>query len=698
MPNTAAALHKVPVLALRGVGPSIAARLAKLGVISVQDVLFQLPSRYQDRTRNTPLTEVAPGLHTQVEVEVVGNEIAVGRRRSLLVTTTDGSHHKLTLRFFHFSQAQKARLECGARLRCFGEVRRGPRGLEMVHPEYQHLGADDDGPEETLTPVYPSTEGVQQAIWRKLSDQALALLDAGSAVHDLLADLPTGTLQLPTLTEALRTLHRPHRGADLESLLEGSHPARIRLAFEELLSHRLAMLNLRDRARSCNATALTASGQLRAKLMERLPFNPTRAQSRVIEEICTDLATPHPMQRLVQGDVGSGKTLVAAAAAAQAVDSGVQVAMMAPTELLAEQHFHNFDAWFTSLGVSIGWLSGKQSPAQRRAGQTAVTSGQTAIVVGTHALFQQDVAFDNLGLIIIDEQHRFGVAQRQALRDKGPRASVVPHQLIMTATPIPRTLAMTSCADLDYSVIDELPAGRQPVTTVAVSSERRADVVARVASAISKGCQAYWVCTLIEESETLAAEAAEATATALAEALAPHTIELVHGRLKPAEKDARMQRFKRGDVNLLVATTVIEVGVDVPNASLMIIENPERLGLAQLHQLRGRVGRGTAESNCVLLYNPPLSPNVRDRLAVLRETNDGFEIAERDLELRGSGEIFGTRQTGELAFRIANITTDRGLLPAVANAASHLRSHQPDRIPLLLMRWLGEEAAQYAAV
>jgi len=692
------ALHEQLVTSLRGVGPAMAEKLASLGIHTVQDVLFQLPSRYQDRTRITPLSGLHAGLHTQVEVEVVGNEIAFGRRRALLVTASDGSGGRLTLRFFHFSQTQKARLERGARLRCFGEARRGPRGLEMVHPEYQHLDDSDDGPEETLTPVYPSTEGLQQAGWRKLTDQALARLEVGGDVHDLLAGIPTGSEALPTLEDALRTLHRPRPEDDIPALIEGVHPARQRLAFEELLSHRLAMLQLRDTARAHSSPHLHAPGALRHALLESMPFTPTGAQTRVINEICSDLAVPHPMQRLVQGDVGSGKTLVAAAAAAQAVESGVQVALMAPTELLAEQHFHNFDAWFSPLGVSVGWLSGKLSASQRRASQADIDAGHTAITVGTHALFQSDVSFDNLGLIIIDEQHRFGVAQRQALRDKGPHAEAVPHQLIMTATPIPRTLAMTSCADLDYSVIDELPPGRKPITTVAVAANRRSDVVERVAAAIREGRQAYWVCTLIEESESLAAEAAEETAEALAEALQPHQVELVHGRLKSAEKESRMQRFKRGEADLLVATTVIEVGVDVPNASLMIIENPERLGLAQLHQLRGRVGRGSAESTCVLLYKAPLGETARERLSVLRESNDGFEIAERDLALRGSGEIFGTRQTGEMALRIANLSLDRGQLPSVARAADTIRSSHSNRIAPLLARWLGQHASDYAAV
>ncbi len=692
------ALHEQPVTSLRGIGPAMASKLDAFGVNSIQDLLFQLPSRYQDRTRITPLSALQPGLFTQVEVDIVGSEVAFGRRRALLVTTSDGSGGRLTLRFFHFSQTQKARLERGARIRCFGEARRGPRGLEMVHPEYQHVDDDDAGPEETLTPIYPSTQGMQQTTWRKLTDQALARLHAGGAVHDLLSDIAINSVSLPPLATALHTLHRPSPEDDIESLLNGSHPARRRLAFEELLAHRLAMLQLRDRARKHCSPSLDGPGALRRELIASMPFAPTGAQTRVIEEVCQDLITPHPMQRLVQGDVGSGKTLVAAAAAAHAVESGVQVALMAPTELLAEQHFHNFDTWFRSLGITVGWLSGKQSASQRQASQSAIEAGHTAITVGTHALFQNDVSFDNLGLIIIDEQHRFGVAQRQALRDKGPHAEAVPHQLIMTATPIPRTLAMTSCADLDYSVIDELPPGRKPINTVAIDAKRRGDVVARVAAAIESGRQVYWVCTLIEESESLAAEAAEETAGALESALETHSVELIHGRLKAADKEQRMQRFKRGDVDLLVATTVIEVGVDVPNASLMIIENPERLGLAQLHQLRGRVGRGSEESTCVLLYKSPLGETARERLKVLRETNDGFEIAERDLSLRGAGEIFGTRQTGDMSLRIANLSIDRDLLPQIADAANAVRTTHTARIPPLLARWLGRAAADYAAV
>jgi len=691
------ALHNIAVTTLKGVGPALAKKLATIDVHTVQDLLFHLPTRYQDRTQILSIAELVQGQQALIEGEIRGARVAFGRRRSLIVTLDDGSARPMTLRFFHFNAAQKNTLQPGATLRCYAEVRRGAQGFEMVHPEYHVLKDEFDEPEDSLTPIYPTTEGLHQLSLRKLTEQALALLRKGAAVHDL---MPTELLQssaLPTLAEALQTLHRPASSEAVDALTNGEHPARARLAFEELLAHRLSMLQLRDKHRELQAKALRSDGSLREKFMRQLPYQLTGAQQRVVGEVITDMDCNHPMLRLVQGDVGSGKTVVAAAAACEAVAAGVQVALMAPTEILAEQHFKGFCEWFEPLGVQVGWLSGRLSAKERRESQQHIASGEARIVIGTHALFQADAQFAELGLVIIDEQHRFGVDQRKALRDKGMHG-LMPHQLVMTATPIPRTLAMTSCADLDYSAIDELPPGRKPITTVAIADKRRAEVVERVAAAIKEGRQVYWVCTLIDESETLSAQAASDTANLLAEALSQYSVALVHGRLKPEQKDQVMSHFKSGQVDLLVATTVIEVGVDVPNASLMIIENPERLGLSQLHQLRGRVGRGEAASTCVLLYKAPLGHDARERLAAMRETQDGFILAERDLALRGSGEVFGTRQTGMVGMRVADLVRDREMMPSIISAASKMRAAYPEHASALVTRWLGSQAQGYGSV
>ncbi len=687
-------LDETPVAALRGVGPKSAEKLAAFGIETVQDVLFHLPRRYEDRTRIVPLGSLRPGDQAAVEVSVDLAEVKFGRRRSLLVRVSDGTG-SLVLRFFHFSKAQQAGFERGARLRLYGEVRRGPASLEMVHPEYQRIGEADSPPtEERLTPVYPTGEGIHQLTLRKLSEQALAMLGDERLPEWLPRELRE-QMGLSDLQAALRYVHRPPPGADLDALEAGTHPGQQRLAFEEMLAHHLSLRMLRQRATHLHAPPMDGGAELLEAFRAQLPFALTGAQRRVIEEILHDLAQPHPMMRLVQGDVGSGKTVVAAAAAARALASGYQVAVMAPTELLAEQHFANFRHWFEALGVEVGWLSGRVKGKARRAAVEAMASGELKLLIGTHALFQDDVAFHRLGLVIIDEQHRFGVHQRLALRNKGREGQLAPHQLIMTATPIPRTLAMAMYADLDSSVIDELPPGRTPVRTVALAESRRAEVVQRVREACRAGRQAYWVCTLIEESESLQCQAAEDSAGQLAEALPELRVALVHGRLKDVEKARRMDAFKRGEIDLLVATTVIEVGVDVPNASLMIIENAERLGLAQLHQLRGRVGRGSAESSCVLMYRAPLSQMARERLAVLRETCDGFEIARRDLELRGPGEVLGTRQTGLMQFRIADLMRDQALVPKVEQAADWLLRHAPQQVAPVIRRWLGR-ATRYA--
>ncbi len=681
-----------PVTQLRGVGPSLAAKLADAGIFRVEDLLFHLPLRYQDRTRVTPIAAAREGDDIVVEGEVRVADIAFGRRRSLVVRLQDGSG-LLSLRFFHFSAAQKNALQPGVRLRCFGQVRRGASGFEMYHPEYRQVEAGEAAVEEALTPVYPTIAGIGQQQWRKLCAQAVARLRRAAPAELLpqAAGLPFG------LAQALDYLHAPPPDAPQARLRDGEHPAQLRLALEELVAHQLSLQELRSLQQADGGPDMPGGGDLLSQFLGGLPFKPTSAQTRVIGEIRTDLAQPRPMLRLVQGDVGSGKTLVAAAAALQAIACGYQVAVMAPTEILAEQHRLNFSAWFEPLGIGIAWLSGRSKGKARAQSLEAIASGQASLVVGTHALFQEDVRFHRLGLVVVDEQHRFGVHQRLSLTEKTAPGQGRPHQLVMTATPIPRTLAMVAYADLDCSVIDELPPGRKPVETVLIDNQRRQQVVARVAAACASGRQAYWVCTLVEESDVLQAQAAEATAQELAEALPELRVGLVHGRLKGAEKDAVMAAFKAGELDLLVATTVIEVGVDVPNASLMIIENPERLGLAQLHQLRGRVGRGEAASHCVLLYQSPLSANGKQRLLAMRESNDGFFIAEKDLELRGPGEVLGTRQTGLMEFRVARLPEHEHLLPQVQGLVALIQQRHPQLAEPLIQRWTGS-ARQYAKV
>ncbi|WP_417776672.1 ATP-dependent DNA helicase RecG [Stutzerimonas xanthomarina] len=688
-------LAAVPVTAIKGVGAALAEKLAKVGLESLQDLLFHLPLRYQDRTRIVPIGALRPGQDAVIEGTVTGADVVMGRRRSLLVRLHDGSG-SLSLRFYHFSQAQKEALKRGTQVRCYGEARPGASGLEIYHPEYRALTDNEPAPvEQTLTPIYPTTEGLTQQRLRQLTQQALARLGPHS-LPDWLPDELTRDYRLAKLDEAIRYLHRPPPDADLEELAEGRHWAQHRLAFEELLTHQLSMQRLRESSRAQHAPPLPAARELPKRYLQNLGFQPTGAQQRVGAEIAYDLAQNEPMLRLVQGDVGAGKTVVAALAALQALEAGYQVALMAPTEILAEQHFITFCKWLEPLGIEVAWLAGKLKGKARAAALERIAAG-CPMVVGTHALFQDEVRFSRLALVIIDEQHRFGVQQRLALRRKGVDGRLCPHQLIMTATPIPRTLAMSAYADLDTSILDELPPGRTPVNTVLVVDSRRLEVIERVRSACNEGRQAYWVCTLIEESEELTCQAAETTFEDLSAALGGLNVGLIHGRMKPAEKAAVMAEFKEGRLQLLVATTVIEVGVDVPNASLMIIENPERLGLAQLHQLRGRVGRGSAASHCVLLYHPPLSQIGRERLAIMRETCDGFIIAEKDLELRGPGEMLGTRQTGLLQFKVADLMRDADLLPAVRDAAQALLEHWPQHVSPLLERWL-RHGQQYGQV
>jgi len=655
-----------------------------------------LPLRYEDRTQLVRIGALQPGMRCLISGEVLLAETVYRGRRNLLVRISDGSG-QITLRFFHFSRQQQAQFQPGVKLTCFGEARKGSAGLEMIHPEYRVLRENQDAAiNESLTPIYPATEGVQQGRLRSLTDQALRIM-RNSPPEELLPQEVRDELNLPALSEAVVYLHRPPADAEVGLMLEGRHPCQQRLAFEELLAHYMSLRNLRALARTENARALTTGESRVQQFIDTLPFELTKAQQRVIAEILADLAEPHPMMRLIQGDVGSGKTVVAAIACLQAIAGGVQAAIMAPTELLAEQHWRSFSDWFRPLGIEPAWLSGSQRTAARRDALESIADGRAELVVGTHALFQEGVEFHNLALVIIDEQHRFGVHQRVALREKGVTRHRYPHQLVMTATPIPRTLAMAAYADLDTSVIDELPPGRTPVATIAVPETRREEVVARVRTACRSGQQAYWVCPLIEESDVLDFEAAEASYAMLTAALPELRVGLVHGRMRPAEKERGMQAFKDGLIQLLVATTVVEVGVDVPNASLMIVENAERMGLSQLHQLRGRVGRGTTPSHCVLLYKPPLGQLARSRLAVLRDTNDGFVVAQRDLELRGPGELLGTRQTGLPEYRIANLVRDAELMPKVQIAAERISRSAGNNAAAIVRRWLGD-AGRYGKV
>ncbi len=683
-----------PVGALPGVGPALVATLARLGLERVQDLWFHLPLRYEDKTRISTIGDLCVGERAQVEGVVEAIERGFRYRPQLKVAIVDASRQTLLLRFFHFNRAQAEQLRPGTRLLCYGDVRHGAQGLEMVHPNYQRLSGDAAVVvDELLSPVYPTTEGLSSKRLAGVIGKALALLPAATQL-ELIPPRLCAQCGLTSLRDALLYVHRPPVDANLAQLTLGLHPAQQRLAFEELLTQHLSLKRMRAAIRRRIAPELGGDGGLRRRLLAGLPFELTAAQQRVAAEVAADLARPQPMLRLVQGDVGSGKTVVAALAALAAVESGQQVALMAPTELLAEQHLHNFRQWLQPLGIEVEWLAGKVTGKARKLALERVASG-APVVIGTHALMQEGVAFARLGLVIVDEQHRFGVQQRLSLRDKGREGERVPHQLVLTATPIPRTLAMSAYADLDVSSIDELPPGRTPVQTIAISNARRSEVIERIRVACGEGRQVYWVCTLIEESEQLRAQAAEVAYAELSAALAGFRIGLIHGRMKPKEKQAVMDAFKRGELAILVATTVIEVGVDVPNASLMVIENSERLGLAQLHQLRGRVGRGALASNCVLLYQPPLGQLARERLQVMRDTTDGFRIAEKDLELRGPGEVLGTRQTGELSFRIADLSRDAHLLPAVQRVGESMLEEHPEQTERLIHRWIGG-AARYA--
>jgi len=675
-------LNQISCRYLKGVGPKLYARLQKIGIQTAQDLLFHLPLHYQDRTRIIPLGRARPGMQITVEGVIELTEVVNRRRRQLLCRLHDGTGF-LTLRFFNFNKMQQKNLERGARLRCFGEIRFGGSGFEMFHPEYCKIDPDNPLPvEKTLTSVYPTTEGLHQITFRKIIPQALSLLQQDVDLQELLPQEILQQYNFSCLSDALLYIHKPPIDAKIKSLEEKNHPYQKRLVFEELLAHHLSLRNLRKKVRDCRAIALHISENAKQKFLQQLPFKLTNAQIRVMQEIANDLEQTSPMLRLLQGDVGSGKTVVAAFAALSAVENNYQAAIMVPTELVAEQHVKNLQKWLEGLNVVL--LTGTSKGKARQEVLEKIKSGAAQIIIGTHALFQEGVEFKSLALVVIDEQHRFGVHQRLALRNKGG----TPHQLIMTATPIPRTLAMSAYVDLDHSIIDEMPPGRKPVITVAISNLRRVEVLERIRQACRARRQVYWICTLIEESENLQCQAAEKTFMELKKSLPKINIALVHGRMKSSDKEKIMHDFKCGKINLLVATTVVEVGVDVSNASLMVIENPERLGLAQLHQLRGRIGRGNEQSHCVLLYQDPLSQNARERIKIMRKTNDGFVIAQKDLELRGPGEVLGTKQSGILQMRIADLMRDRELFPQVKTAASLIMENHPKIVKPLISRWI----------
>lgn len=680
-----AAVHQ-----LQGVGSASAALLEKLNIFTTDDLLFHLPRDYEDRSTIIPMNQLIVGRSYLLEGIVKGVDFPPGKRKSMAVLLQD-DFAKVTLRFYHIYKALTDRAKIDQRLRIFGEVRVGARGLELYHPEIQLITEHTPLPKTELTAIYPATDGLTQPKLRQYVKQALI-----QHSDDLPELLPPQFTNGYVLKQALEYIHQPPVNANMLQLAQGSHPAQQRLIFEELVAHQISLLSRRAYIQQIAAPAFSPSKNFAKQLLATLPFRMTSAQSRVCKEIVADLKQNKPMLRLIQGDVGAGKTLVAGVTACHALEEGWQVALMAPTEILAEQHYLNFKKWFEPLGLNVSWLSGKQKGKARASAEYLIKQGSANLVVGTHALFQENIEFAKLGLVIIDEQHRFGVDQRLALRNKGTH-NTTPHQLVMTATPIPRTLAMSAYGDLDTSVIDELPPGRTPIQTVTIPLERREEVLHRIASNCGEGKQAYWVCTLVEQSETLDAQAAEATYQEMTERFPHLNIGLVHGKMKAQDKQAVMQQFKENQLQLLIATTVIEVGVDVPNASIMVIENAERLGLSQLHQLRGRVGRGATASFCALLYKSPLSQNGQERLRILRESNDGFVIAEKDLEIRGPGELLGTKQTGDMGFRVAKLERDDHLLNQAHHVAQQILKDYPENATALLKRWL-PEAPRYAYV
>ncbi len=671
-----------PDASLAFMTPAVRERLARLGIFRLEDIVLHLPLRYEDETTVTAISDAPSGKNAQVEGVVAETDVKYRPRRQLVSRVEDDSG-TLYLRFFNFYPSQQKALAVGTRVRVVGEIRQGLFGAEMIHPRFRALRVDTPLP-TSLTPVYPTTAGLSQYSLRKLVARALSEID----LSETLPDTVRHGLGLDTFVAAVRLLHRPPPDVDGASLENRTHPAWQRVKFDELLAQQLSMRLHRKRRNRIRAHPLKAHVRLRRQLEKILEFKLTAAQLRALNEIRTDLARSHPMQRLLQGDVGSGKTIVAAMAALQAIESGFQVAVMAPTEILAEQHYRKFAQWLEPLGINVAWLSGGLKRKQRNTAIEQTASGDTMLVVGTHALFQDQVVFRNLGLAIIDEQHRFGVHQRLMLRMKGGDSDRQPHQLMMSATPIPRTLEMSFYADLDISVIDELPPGRTPVLTKLVADSRRDEVLARVREACAGGKQAYWVCPLIEESEALQLQTAIDTFERLQREFPELKVGLVHGRMRIQEKAAAMNAFQTGECQLLIATTVIEVGVDVSNASLMIIENAERMGLSQLHQLRGRIGRGAESSVCILLYQKPLSETARERLRIIYENSDGFEVARQDLRLRGPGEFLGARQSGVPMMRFADLERDVNLLEAARDAAATLIESHPQSVDKHLARWL----------
>lgn len=672
-----------------GVGPTLAAKLSKCGIRTVQDLLFHLPYRYQDRTRITPIQDLRSNDWAVISGRVCKTEVKYGKKMMLYCYVEDGTG-LLKLRFFHFNKQQIASFNTHPTIHVFGEVRDFNNQPEMIHPEYQII-KNNEPPEvqETLTPIYPLTQGLTQTRLRQIITHALT-----QSTHELqqlewMSEQQLAEFGLSDVVSSIFFLHNPPPDSSLQALESGKHPAFKRLVFDELLAQRLSMYYARQKRNQCIAPTFSLDNNLHRQFLSTLPFSLTNAQMKVTEEIRVDLQKRKPMLRLVQGDVGSGKTIVAALAALQAIAENFQVAFMAPTDLLTEQHAFNFFQWLSPLGIKVLRLSGKMKASERKKALEALANHECQIIVGTHALFQEEVHFAKLGLIIIDEQHRFGVEQRLLLQQKGQINQLTPHQLLMTATPIPRTLSMSYLAHMDTSIIDELPPGRSPVITAVLNQDKRESIIERLKAVLAEGKQAYWVCTLIEESEKLQCMAATDTAEKLQQQLTSARVGLIHGRMKAIEKDATMAAFKAGEINLLVATTVIEVGVDVPNASLMIIENAERLGLSQLHQLRGRVGRGSAQSHCLLLYQSPLSYMSTERLKIMRATNSGFVISEKDLELRGAGEVLGSKQTGYRQFKLAQLPRDQELLSLLPPIAKRLIQSQPELAQEITARWLG---------
>ena len=681
-------LANLDCTSLKGVGPKLAEKLERLHIHNVLDLLLHLPYRYEDRTQVKSIASLQDGDRAMLKVQVEITQVKYGKRRSLVCRAADNTA-SIEFRFFYFNKSQQSRLEKGAEFYAFGEVRRYGYQCSMVHPELTPVDSNNAAPLlDSLTPVYPTTDGLHQNNLRQLTRQAVDLLEK-HPIDNLLPEKIQQQFGLPDINSALSWIHTPPKDAKPESLHQFSSPSAKRLICEELIAHQLSMILQRNKHQQQKAMGMDAKGALQQQLLKQLPFKLTKAQQRVSAEIIADLKSNKPMLRLLQGDVGAGKTLVAAMAALQAIETGFQVAIMAPTEILAEQHYASFYNWMTKLGVNTTFLISKLPAKDKKLALDDIASGKSQLIIGTHALFQTEVSYHKLGFIIIDEQHRFGVNQRLALKQKAPDGLQL-HQLMMTATPIPRTLSMTVYADMDLSIIDELPPGRTPVMTVALPEERRPHLIERIRNACQdEQRQVYWVCTRIDESEEVQCQAAETTANQLAEQLPNLSVGLVHGRLKSEKKQIVMEKFKQGELDILVATTVIEVGVDVPNASLMVIENPERLGLSQLHQLRGRVGRGSKKSHCVLLYKPPLSVNAQNRLQVMRDTNDGFVLADEDLKLRGPGELLGTRQTGDVGLRFADLVRDAELVEELQQVAKSLATNSPDIAQKISQRWLG---------